>query len=61
MTNTGEKEYVKVDWWSSRRLFISLNTTVVTIQADDTENADRAWIPASFSNGVVTDSSWQCV
>ena len=42
-TNTGDRKRVEAGWWFSRRFIIKRNTTIVTIRADDTKNANGAW------------------
>ena len=41
-TNTGDRKRVEAGWWFSRRFIVKHNTTIVTIRADDTKNANGA-------------------
>ena len=59
MTDTGKNQTVNGDWTVSEKLTLAGDTKVVTIKGDNDPN-DVGGILASFSNGVVTDDTWQC-
>ena len=59
MVDTGEKHDLTPDWTKTDRFPLPGDTKVVTIKGDNTLGGVGA-ILASFSNGVVTDGTWQC-
>ena len=58
MVDTGEKHNLETDWHETERFNLSGDTKVVTIKGDNL--GGEGGILASFSNGVVTDGTWQC-
>ena len=58
MIDTGQEHVLNYDWEVSQRLILPGNTKGVTIEAINSGNVGG--ILASFSNGVVTDATWQC-
>ena len=58
MTDTGEVQLLNGDWTVFDQLTLAGDTKVVTIKADNPHYVGG--ILASFSNGVVTDGTWQC-
>ena len=59
MVDTEEKHDLTPDWTKTDRFALPGDTKVVTIKGDDRLGGVGA-ILASFSNGVVTDGTWQC-
>ena len=59
MVDTGEKHKLETDWWETERFILPGGTEVVTIKGDNGPGSPGG-ILASFSNGVVTDGTWQC-
>lgn len=59
MTDTGQKLDLNTDWQKADRVTIHGNSTVVTIKGVN-DPGSAGGILASFSNGVVTDVTWQC-
>ena len=58
MTDTGEEHVLKGGWEVSDQLTLAGNTKVITIKGSNT--GYEGGILASFSNGVLTDGTWQC-
>ena len=58
MTDTGEEHVLNGDWRVSDQLALAGNTKVITVKGNNTGYVGG--ILASFSNGVLTDSTWQC-
>ena len=58
MVDTGEKHDLKTGWTETERFSLPGDTKVVTIKGDN--SVAGGGILASFSNGVVTDGTWQC-
>ena len=58
IVDTGEKHNLETDWWETERFILPGDTKVVTIKGDNSGGPGA--ILASFSNGVVTDGTWQC-
>ena len=58
VVDTGEKHNLETEWWETERFALPGDTRVVTIKGDNP--AGPGGILASFSNGVVTDGTWQC-
>ena len=58
MVDTGEKHDLTPDWTKTERFALPGDTKVVTIKGDNA--GGPGGILASFSNGVVTDGTWQC-
>ena len=58
VVDTGEKHNLETDREETERFTLPGDTKVVTIKGDN----PGGWggILASFSNGVVTDGTWQC-
>ena len=59
MVDTGEKHNLETGWGQTERFTLPGDTKVVTIKGDNGPRSPGA-ILASFSNGVVTDGTWQC-
>ena len=59
MTDTGEEHILNKDWGVARRFTLPADTKVVTIKGGNDPN-NIGGILASFSNGVLTDGTWQC-
>ena len=59
MVDTGAKHDLKTGWWETEIFALSKDTKVVTIKGDN-DPGSVGGILASFSNGVVTDGTWQC-
>ena len=60
MVDTGElKHNLKTGWNQTERFALPGDTKVVTIKGDN-GSGTQGGILASFSNGVVTDGTWQC-
>ena len=59
MVDTGEKHDLTRDWKKTDRFALPGGTKVVTIKGDN-RPVSSGGILASFSNGVVTDGTWQC-
>ena len=59
MVDTNENHDLTPDWKKTDRFALPGGTKVVTIKGDNTPGGVGA-ILASFSNGVVTDGTWQC-
>ena len=59
MVDTGQKHDLTPDWTKTDRFALPRDTKVVTIKGDN-DPEDVGAILASFSNGVVTDGTWQC-
>ena len=58
MVDTEEKHNLKTGWEETERFILAGDTKVVTIKGDNT--GGPGGILASFSNGVVTNGTWQC-
>ena len=58
MVDTGEKHNLKTGWDQTEKFALPGDTKVVTIKGDNPGNVGG--ILASFSNGVVTNGTWQC-
>ena len=58
MIDTDQEHVLNYDWRVSQRLILPGNTKGVTIEAINPGNVGG--ILASFSNGVLTDATWQC-
>ena len=58
ITDAGVEHALGTWWWETQNFTLPVDTRVVTIEGDN------PWlgggILASFSNGVVTDGTWQC-
>ena len=59
MVDTGEKHDLTPDWTITDRFALPGDTKVVIIKGDNGRGSPGG-ILASFSNGVVTDDTWQC-
>ena len=59
MIDTGEEHNLSTQWWGTERFILPGDTRVVTIKGDN-DPGNVGAILASFSNGVVTDGTWQC-
>ena len=57
-TNSGEKRDILCQGLESEQFTLPADTKVVTVKAHNSNG--KGGILASFSNGVVTDKSWQC-
>ena len=57
-TNMNEVRDINDNWRRAEKIILPGNTKTVTIKARNP--SDVGGILASFSNGVVTDESWQC-
>ena len=58
MIDNGEEHNLKSEWWATERFTLPGDIKAVTIKANNT--GDVGGILASFSNGVLTDSTWKC-
>ena len=58
MVDTGENHNLETGWDQTERFILPGDTKVVTIKGDNT--GGPGGILASFSNGVVTDGTWEC-
>ena len=58
MTDTGGKYDLTTDWEETENFSLPKDTKVVIIKGDNLHH--EGGILASFSNGVVTDGTWQC-
>ena len=58
MTDNGTEHILNTSWKVAQRFTIAGDTKVVTIKGDNPGSVGG--ILASFSNGVVTDGTWQC-
>ena len=58
MVDTGKEHSLKTNWQKTERFTLHGATKVVTIKGGNTYRTGA--ILASFSNGVVTDGTWQC-
>ena len=58
MVDSGEKHNLETQWWETERFALPGDTKVVTIKGVNLER--EGGILASFSNGVVTDGTWEC-
>ena len=58
MIDTGEEHLLNTDWLETEKFTLPGDTKFVTIKGCDIGGIGA--ILASFSNGVVTDSTWQC-
>ena len=59
MVDAGQKHNLETKWEETERFALPGDTKVVTIKGDNGANSPGG-ILASFSNGVVTDGTWQC-
>ena len=58
MVDTGKEHSLKTNWKKTERFTLPGDTKDVTIKGDNSGGPGA--ILASFSNGVVTDGTWQC-
>ena len=58
MIDTGEEHLLSTHWLETEQFTLPRDTKVVTIKGGDIGGVGA--ILASFSNGVVTDGTWQC-
>ena len=58
MVDTGVKYNLETEWLETERFALPGDTKVVTIEGVNPDG--EGGILASFSNGVLTDGTWQC-
>ena len=60
MVDTGKEHNLSTQWSGTERFTLPGDTRVVTIKGGSNPARSNGGILASFSNGVVTDGTWQC-